>query len=300
MTDSAPQEDRSFFVYAYIRDADDSVGFIGTPYYIGKGKGDRHKVAHVQKVGPDGTGMRDITPENEDQIVTLASDLTEEEAFEVEKRLIAFYGKACDETGCLLNFVDGGQGSSGYVYPEYLKEIRRNQLKGNNYGSRVDWTPEKRARLSAACLGRVYVKTAARKEQDENLKILYRWRHEKTGEEIESSCIDMARRHAKTTGKDPMKHQAGFWRVANGKAARTHGWTCLNPEKEFVGETPEEKAAKQRKGAANRVAKRAEEMFLTVEQYNAMDYSTRSKRYRQMEAAGQLKSQQEKPEQEPE
>lgn len=301
MTDSAPREDRSFFVYAYIRDADDSVSFIGTPYYIGKGKGDRHKVAHVQKVGPDGTGMRDITPENEDQIVTLASDLTEEEAFEVEKRLIAFSGKACDETGCLLNFVDGGQGSSGYVYPEYLREIRRDQLKGNNYGSRVDWSnPEIKARHAAGLAKVVYVKTAARKEQDENLKVPYRWKNSEMGEEIEKCCIDMGRLIAETTGKEPMTHQAGFWRTANGIQGQCLGWACLNPVKEFVPASAEQKAATQAKAAATRVAKRAAEMYLTVDEYNAMTYGVRSKRFKQMEAAGQLKSQQEKPEQDSE
>lgn len=286
--------DQSFFVYAYIRDRDDSVSYLGTPYYIGKGKGDRHKVAHVQKVGPGGNGMRDLTPENEDQIVTLASGLTEEEAFEAEKRLIAFYGKVCDETGCLLNFVDGGQGSSGFVYPEYLREIRRNQLKGNDYGTRVDWSdPKIRARHAAGCATRTYIKTAARKVQDENLKIPYRWKHQQTGQELEKSCIDMGRLIAESTGKTARTHQAGFWRAANGIQGQSLGWVCLNPVKEFVGESPEQKTAKQSKAAATRVAKRAAEMGLTVDEYNLMTYGQRSKLFKQMEAARELKSQRE-------
>ena len=38
----------------------------------------------------------------------LHKDLTWDEAGEIEKELIKFYGKRCDDTGCLVNFQDGG------------------------------------------------------------------------------------------------------------------------------------------------------------------------------------------------
>ena len=286
------KEDRSFFVYAYLRGSDDSDSYMGTPYYIGKGKEGRETAPHLQRVGRNGNGIRDLVPENPQQIVRLASDLTEEEAFEAEKRLISFYGKVSEGTGCRWNHHDGGLGGAGFVYPEYLKEVRRAQLVGNDYGARVDWSnPEIRAKHAAGCATRVYVKTAARKQQDENLKIVYRWRHQHTGEELESCCIDMARRIAEQSGKPPMTHQAGFWKVANGRQQRCHGWACLNPTKPFEPAPKSARDEAQAKAAAVRVERRAKEMGLTVEAYNEMSYGQRSKLFKQMESRGELMSQ---------
>lgn len=90
-----------FYVYAYIRRKSSSNGKIGTPYYIGKGKGKR---AYNKHDGP--------MPSDKSYIILLETDLTEVGAFAIERRLIRWWGKTIDG-GCLYNKSDGGEGVSG-------------------------------------------------------------------------------------------------------------------------------------------------------------------------------------------
>lgn len=90
--------ENKFYVYAYLRKDNES------PYYIGKGCGDRayskeHRV-HV--------------PENS-RIIFLEENLYEKDAFAKEKEYIAFYGRRDLGTGTLHNMTDGGEGVSGRV-----------------------------------------------------------------------------------------------------------------------------------------------------------------------------------------
>ena len=263
----------NYYCYAYLRSDSDSYGPAGSPYYIGKGTEgtNRETNKHLQRLGSSGSGIRDIVPENEDQIVILKNNLTEKEAYELESELIKFYGRVDRKTGCLWNMNDGGTGGqSNYVYPDYLKEMRREALKGNNYGSRVDWSdPDiKRRHREGMENGKPFVKTAKGYEADEYLKIPYDWEHPINGIKKSVCCMDMERE----TGYD----QSGFWLVANGKSGSTHGWTCLNPKKKWEPKEFDAKAA-ARAAADSRTAKNAAQLGLSVEEYQAMDYSSRSR-----------------------
>lgn len=88
-----------FYVYKYTRED-------GTPYYIGKGKGDRAWKKWSKK---------DIKPPaDQNRIILVAKNLKEHDAFELEKKLILEYGRKDLGTGILHNKTDGGDGSSGH------------------------------------------------------------------------------------------------------------------------------------------------------------------------------------------
>jgi hypothetical protein len=94
-----------YYVYAYIRESD------GTPYYIGKGKGNRAFSSYG----------RSFPIPNKDNIIFLHKNLAEKEAYYLEKKEISKFGR---ET--LLNKTDGGGGISGYVFTKEQKENIKN------------------------------------------------------------------------------------------------------------------------------------------------------------------------------
>lgn len=263
-----------FYVYAYLREEDDDVCFAGTPYYIGKGKGERKNVPKIQRVGSKGNGMRDLLPKSPEQIIILKSGLTERDALDLEIKLIAFYGRVDKAEGCLLNQTDGGEGTTGYEYTDELREARRQQLLGNDYGSRVDWNDPKIRSKHAKGLKRrkPYEMTQARRERYSNLKIQYNWEHPTEGTRLGVCCFDIA----KETGHS----QKSFWNVANGRQRHTHGWICLNPREKFVPKphNPE----RNRKAGRTRNQKGAEELGISLAEYEQLTYQQRSYRRRKL------------------
>lgn len=87
-----------YYVYQYLRED-------GTPYYIGKGSGRRAYVN--QRITP--------RPDNVDRIQLIANRLSQHEAFLLEAKLIALYGRKDLGTGILRNKTDGGEGSGNVV-----------------------------------------------------------------------------------------------------------------------------------------------------------------------------------------
>ena len=79
-----------FYTYMWLRED-------GTPYYVGKGSGDRACAWH-KRMGNAPKGR---------VVVYIALD--EDEAFEMEKLLIWYYGRKDLGTGCLRNLSDGGE-----------------------------------------------------------------------------------------------------------------------------------------------------------------------------------------------
>ena len=90
-----------YYTYAFLRED-------GTPYYIGKGKGNRLY---------DKKGRPCNLPPKE-RIIKLKQNLTEEEAFKHEIYMISVFGRKDLRTGILHNKSDGGEGSKGYNHTD--------------------------------------------------------------------------------------------------------------------------------------------------------------------------------------
>jgi hypothetical protein len=100
-----------FYTYTYLREDK-------TPYYIGKGQGNR-AYKKYRNIKP---------PKNKSRIIFLKQNLTEEEAFKHEIYMISVFGRKDLGTGILINKTDGGEGASGFRHSE---EWKRKQSKAN-------------------------------------------------------------------------------------------------------------------------------------------------------------------------
>jgi len=105
-----------YYTYAFLRED-------RTPYYIGKGKGNRAYRRKRNDIKP---------PKDKSRTIFLKQNLTEEEAFRHEIYMIAIFGRKDLGTGILHNKTDGGDGVSGKIWSDEERINKSKSMMGKN------------------------------------------------------------------------------------------------------------------------------------------------------------------------
>jgi hypothetical protein len=146
-----------YYTYAYLREDK-------TPYYIGKGKGNREYKRSRNDIRP---------PKDKSRIIFLKQNLTEAEAFKHEIYMIAVFGRKDLGTGILHNRTDGGEGVSGRI----LSQESRRKISEANKGN-------------TNCLGKTHSEESKKKmseSQKGNTKMLGKTHSEETKRKMSAS-----------------------------------------------------------------------------------------------------------------
>tara|TARA_R110002153_G_scaffold116471_1_gene260134 strand:- start:504 stop:1058 length:555 start_codon:yes stop_codon:yes gene_type:complete len=89
------------------------------------------------------------------EVIILADNLTWEQACDMEKYLIKYYGRRDLGTGTLVNMTDGGEGAKNVVVSAETRAKMSENTKGENnpnYGKKA--SAEQRSKQSASAKGR--------------------------------------------------------------------------------------------------------------------------------------------------
>jgi len=129
-----------YYTYAFLRED-------RTPYYIGKGKGNRAYRRRDKGIKP---------PKDKSKILILKQNLTEEESFRHEVYMIAVFGRKDLGTGILHNRTDGGDGASGAVVSDETRRKMSEALKGKPRSKEI------RRKISEAHKGKTHSEESRR------------------------------------------------------------------------------------------------------------------------------------------
>lgn len=151
-----------YYVYAYLRKDD-------TPYYIGKGTGNRAWSKGKNEVGK---------PTDLKKIIIIEKNLTLTGSLAIERRLIRWYGRIDLGTGILRNQTDGGDGGKGASKGHKLSEETKLKISKAHTGKRrPSMSEESKKKLSESLKGKNLGKIRSeetKKKLSESLKRIKR------------------------------------------------------------------------------------------------------------------------------
>jgi hypothetical protein len=205
------KDPRRFYVYAFTRSQDSEHGKKGSPYYVGKGNGNRAWCNSRR-------GFQ--RPKDDSRIIVLRSGLLESEAFKWEIFYIKHYGRIDIGTGILRNLTDGGEGASGYKASQATRQRISRAGKGNQRWLGRRHTPESRAKISRATKGRKrkpFSQHHRNMLSQSTLKYLYEF----IDPDGEVYITDNVQAFARQYNLD----YSHLSKVAHGKRPRHKGWT---------------------------------------------------------------------------
>lgn len=149
---------KQYYIYTHTRVGDEH------PFYVGKGFGNRaystqSRSQFWKNVAKDGY-----------RIEFEFENLSEEDAFQMEKDMIKMYGRRDLGTGCLVNLTGGGEGSSGWVHSEESRKKISKVKKGNTYMKGKTLSEETKSKMSKAKKGNLS-KTGMKTSEETKRKI---------------------------------------------------------------------------------------------------------------------------------
>ena len=170
----------NYYTYMYCRED-------GTPYYIGKGKGQRIN-------NPHRCGLPPV-----ERRKYLKTNLAEEESFRHEMYMIHVLGRKDNGTGILRNLTDGGEGNSGCIQSEETVKKRVQSRRGYK-------PPEElKKRISKTLIGHKHSEETRKKIS----KTLTGYKRPK---EVVDRMVETKKRNRIESGKTPWKKPPTKWR----------------------------------------------------------------------------------------
>jgi NUMOD3 motif len=129
----------NYYVYAYLREND-------TPYYIGKGTGNRAWYKTKGEVGK---------PKDPNRIIIVEDNLTLTGSLAIERWLIRWYGRIDLGTGILRNQTNGGDGGKGALPGNKLSEETKKKISLSKKGKKKNpMNEESKKKLSTSLKGK--------------------------------------------------------------------------------------------------------------------------------------------------
>lgn len=198
----------NFYVYIHRKASDGSV------FYVGKGSGRRAYWRNGRN-----KHWHAIVAKHGYEVSIVAENLTEPEAFQIEREMIAFYGK-----DNLSNYTDGGDGCSGAKREQSTKDLIRAKMLGRKFS---DETIAK-MRLAAQNRGPEFHEKRARKLRGRKHTLEHRAKISAAG--IGKIVSDATRAKLSALHKGKKKNPDAVAKMA---ASKSKAILCLNNNENY-------------------------------------------------------------------